>query len=67
MKNKTTTNSKELKNEQPVSAEDFLAELMPLLADYFEGEISFTNGIVTYFLPNGQKIILTAQRDEVTT
>ena len=61
MKNKTMTYSEELKNEPPVSAEDFLAELLPLLFDYFEGEISFTNGGITYFLPNGQKFILTAQ------
>lgn len=61
MKNQTMTHSEELSNEPPVSAEDFLAELFPLLSDYFEGEISFTNGSITYFLPNGQKFILTAR------
>ena len=62
MKNKKTKYSKELLHEPDVSAEDFLAELMPLLSDYFEGKIFFANGSVTYFLPNGQKIILTAQQ-----
>ena len=51
---------KELKNEQPISAKDFLAELFPILRDYFYGKLSVQHNSITYFLPNGQKIILTA-------
>ncbi|MDE7159102.1 MAG: hypothetical protein K2N74_05960 [Clostridiales bacterium] len=62
MKNKKTKYPKELLHEPDVSAQDFLAELVPLLSDYFEGKIAIINGSVFYFLPNGQKIILTAQQ-----
>ena len=61
MKNQTITYAKELITEPTVSAEDFLAELFPLLADYFEGKFSLKDGSITYFLPNGQNFILTAK------
>lgn len=47
-----------LKNEPHVNADGLLAEIKPLLDDYFVGEIVLENGIITYRLPNGQKFIL---------
>ncbi len=51
--------STEAKNESPVSATDLLAELKPLLDDYFVGDISFDGNAITYCLPNGQKFCIT--------
>ena len=51
----------ELVTEPSVSAQDLLAELIPLLSDYFEGTLSLEQEGITYFLPNGQKFILSAQ------
>ncbi len=63
MKNesKILTEDEAAKNEPPVSADELLKEIMPLLQDYFEGELSFCNGGITYCLPNGQKFMLKAE------
>ena len=47
--------------EPPVKAVDFLAELSPLLGDYFVGNIILSCRGITYCLPNGQTILLTAE------
>lgn len=51
-----------LKNETPVSEEELLKEILPLLKDYFYGKISLDGKSINYFLPNGQtfKIFATA-------
>lgn len=49
------------KNEPPVAANIILAELEPLLDDYFKGEISFDGQNITYCLPNGQRFKLSAE------
>ena len=51
----------ELLNEPPVSAASLLEEMLPLLYDYFIGEIRRDGGDITYLLPNGQKFIITAK------
>ena len=49
------------KNEMPVRAEEVLAEIFPLLKDYFVGEIALVDGSISYKLPNGQKFILSVK------
>jgi len=49
------------KNEPPVSANEILAEIKPLLEDYFQGEIDFDGKNITYCLLNGQKFKLSAE------
>ena len=49
------------KNEPPIAASDLLAEIMPLLSDYFIGEIVLGDNGISYSLPNGQKFILSIQ------
>ncbi len=61
MKNKTQNFTEEEKNEFPVTASDLLAEIFPVLGDYFVGQISMDDNGITYSLPNGQKFILTAK------
>ncbi len=48
------------KKEPPVTAYELLQEIMPLLSDYFEGDISLTICGIAYSLPNGQKFIIKA-------
>ncbi len=50
-----------IKNEQPVTANDLLAEIEPLLNDYFVGKITSDENGITYCLPNGQKFIIKAE------
>lgn len=47
--------------EPAVTPEEIIAELFPLLADYFVGETEFDGKAITYKLLNGQTIIITAQ------
>ena len=49
------------KNEPPVAANDLLAEITPLLSDYFIGEIKLCDNGIYYSLPNGQMFILSIQ------
>lgn len=50
-----------VKNESPIQARDFLAELEPLLPDYFVGPFVRDEENIIYSLPNGQKFRLTAE------
>ena len=52
---------KPAKHEPPVSANDLLAEIEPLLEEYFLGEITIDSEGITYRLPNGQTFLLTAK------
>ncbi len=48
------------KKEPPVTANELLEEIVPLLREYFEGDISLTICGIAYSLPNGQKFIIKA-------
>ncbi len=50
------------KKEPPVTANELLEEIVPLLRDYFEGDISLTIYGIAYSLPNGQKLLLKLYR-----
>lgn len=58
--NQMFTKDKFIKNELPIKACSLLAEIKPLLEDYFVGEISLDDRGITYILPNGQRFILSA-------
>ena len=52
------TQDETLKNEPPINASDLLAEIYPLLEDYFVGQITFGGDSITYALLNGQKFTI---------
>lgn len=54
------TQDETLKNEPPINASDLLAEIIPLLKDYFIGQITFDGDSITYALLNGQKFAILA-------
>ena len=54
------TQEKEAKNEPPINASNLLAEIIPLLKDYFIGQITFDGDCITYALLNGQKFTISA-------
>ncbi len=47
--------------EPTVKPEEILAELVPLINDYFVGEAEFDGDKITYKLLNGQTVCITAQ------
>ena len=63
MKNQTQnyTDDEIAKNEPHIEHCKLLAELTPLLKDYFKGEITFDGKTLTYALMNGQKFKLSAE------
>ena len=48
------------KNEPPIKSCDLLAEIIPLLKDYFIGQITFDGDSITYALLNGQTFTISA-------
>ena len=54
------TQDETLINEPPINASDLLTEILPLLKDYFIGQITFDGENITYTLLNGQKFIISA-------
>ncbi|MGN0458861.1 MAG: hypothetical protein ACI4IL_07820 [Eubacterium sp.] len=54
------TEDETAKKEPPITASDLLAELIPLLKDYFIGQFTFDGDSITYDLLNGQKFTITA-------
>lgn len=54
------TQDETLRNEPPINASDLLAEIIPLLEDYFVGQITFDGENITYTLLNGQKFTISA-------
>ena len=60
MKNVTQKFTEEELNEPLVSPNSILAELKPLLDEYFIGEITLDKKCITYSLPNGQRFKLMA-------
>ncbi len=59
--NENLTEDEYARNEPPVAATEILAEIKPLLEDYFQGEIAFDEKSITYCLLNGQKFKLLAE------
>ena len=55
------TDDELLKNEPPIKAESLLCEILPLMEEYFIGNLSFEGRAILYRLPNGQKFKITAQ------
>ncbi len=51
----------ELMNEPNVSANSLLEEMLPLLHDYFIGELGIDGKGITYCMPNGQKFVISAE------
>lgn len=54
------TQDETLKNEPPINASDLLAEIIPLLKDYFIGQFTIDGDSITYALLNGQKFTISA-------
>ena len=54
------TQDETLINEPPINASDLLAEIYPLLEDYFVGQITFDGDSIKYTLLNGQKFAISA-------
>ena len=52
------TQDESLRNEPPINASDLLAEIFPLLEDYFVGQITLDGDCITYALLNGQKFTI---------
>lgn len=59
--NQNFTDDEIAKNEPHVEPCKLLAEIEPLLKDYFKGEVSFDGKNLTYALMNGQKFKLSAE------
>lgn len=51
------------KKEPPVAAGDLILEILPLMQDYFVGDVTFDKGAITYRMPNGQKFRITAKQE----
>ena len=49
------------KEDPPIQAESLLCELMPLMEEYFIGNLSFDGQAISYRLPNGQKFKISAK------
>ena len=49
------------KREPSIAAKELLEEILPLMKDYFEGEMVFTGRAINYIMPNGQGFIITAR------
>lgn len=52
----------EAKNEPEILPESILAELKPIMQDYFLGKVLLKENYILYRMPNGQKIKLIAKR-----
>lgn len=52
------TQDKTVRNEPPINASDLLAEIIPLLKDYFVGQFTIDGDCITYALLNGQKFTI---------
>lgn len=49
------------KNEPPIQAKDLLQEILPLMQDYFVGDITLEANGILYRLPNGQNFLISAK------
>lgn len=51
------------KKEPPIEGTDLLLEILPLLQEYFVGEITLEERGIVYRLPNGQSFLITAKQE----
>ena len=49
------------KNEAPILAMDLIKEILPLIQDYFVGDVTLERGGIGYRMPNGQSFFITAK------
>ena len=49
------------KGEPPITAEELLLEIVPLIEEYFVGEFALEKEGMAYSLPNGQRFLITAK------
>lgn len=49
------------KNEPQIQPKEILAELLPVMKDYFVGEFALEGNALTYKMLNGQKIKIYAK------
>lgn len=54
----------EARDESPITGAQLMAEIAPLVKEYFIGEVVSSDGSVLYTLPNGQKFRLTAKEEK---
>ena len=50
------------KSEPPIKEKDLLVEILPLMQEYFVGDIAFNGHTISYRLPNGQTFRITAHQ-----
>ena len=50
------------KAEPPIAGKQLMQELLPLMQDYFVGDMRLERGGIVYRMPNGQRFLITAQR-----
>lgn len=65
MKNKALNEKIVAKNELPVTAQQVLTEILPLLRDYFVGDFSYGGQGILYRLPNGQRFYIAAREVQI--
>lgn len=58
---KRTRDGSIAEKEPPITASRLLEEILPLLEEYFIGEIGSGDNCIIYSLPNGQKFKITAE------
>lgn len=54
----------EARDESPITGAQLMAEIAPLVEEYFIGKVVSSDGSVLYTLPNGQKFRLTAKEEK---
>ncbi|MGN0822781.1 MAG: hypothetical protein ACI4NG_03315 [Candidatus Gallimonas sp.] len=50
-------------DEPPVTEQELLEEVVPLLDDYFVGKFILSDRAITYLMPNGQRFRLIAEEE----
>lgn len=49
------------RDEAPIQARDLLQEILPLMQDYFVGDITLEKDGILYRLPNGQNFLISVK------
>ena len=62
MKNQQQSFFETAKNELPISNGQLLSEILPIMGDYFVGDIRYDGQNIIYQLPNGQTFLITVKR-----
>ena len=61
MKNEQQILNQIAQNESPIDSKQLLAEILPIIEDYFVGNIKFEGQHIAYEMPNGQIFYITAK------